>query len=129
MSKTSLSSKEPILVIKMCRDTVRITRSQADFKPCKGNQNNSKTLFTHVNRIKNKEVDYGKIKDNLDRTLELNCFALDFSEDEEEGECIGKGTMSNGNECLEMETATREAELRLKEHNVLGSLEWDNLHL
>ncbi|CAM4590454.1 unnamed protein product [Lepidochelys kempii] len=129
-------SKESYLIeVRTCRDKVRQAKSQVGLDLAKGIKTNSKRFYSHINKKKTKKEEVGplntedgvEVKDNLGMAQYLNkYFASIFNKAKED--LRNNGSMTNGNEDMEVDITISEVEAKLKQLNGTKSRGPDNLH-
>ncbi|CAM5091339.1 unnamed protein product [Eretmochelys imbricata] len=134
--KMGAISKESYLIeVRTCRDKVRQAKSQVDLDLAKGIKTNSKRFYSHINKKKTKKEEMGplntedgvEVKDNLSMAQYLNkYFASVFNKAKED--LRDNGSMTNGNEDMEVDITISEVEAKFKQLNGTKSGSPDNLH-
>ncbi|CAM5109435.1 unnamed protein product [Eretmochelys imbricata] len=134
--KTGGISKESYLIeVRTCRDKVRKAKSQVELDLAKGIKTNSKRFYSHINKKKTKKEEVGplntedgvEVKDNLGMAQYLNkYFASVFNKAKED--LRDNGSMTNGNEDMEVDITISEVEAKLEQLNGNKSGGPDNLH-
>ncbi|CAM5140370.1 unnamed protein product [Natator depressus] len=132
-------SKESYLIeVRTCRDKVRQAKSQVELDLAKGIKTNSKRFYSPINKKKTKKErkkevgllnteDGVEVKDNLGMAQYLNkYFASVFNKAKED--LRDNGSMTNGNEDMEVDITISEVEAKLKQLNGTKSGGPDNLH-
>ncbi|CAM5076373.1 unnamed protein product [Eretmochelys imbricata] len=129
-------SKESYLIeVRTCRDKVRQAKSQVELALAKGIKTNSKSFYSHINKKKTKKEEVGplntedgvEVKDNLGMAQYLNkYFASVFNKANED--LRDNGSMTNGNEDMEVDMSISEVEAKLKQLNGTKSGGPVNLH-
>ncbi|CAM4380368.1 unnamed protein product [Caretta caretta] len=129
-------SKESYLIeVRTCRDKVRQAKSQVELALAKGIKTNSKSFYSHINKKKTKKEEVGQlntedgveVKDNLGMAQYLNkYFASVFNKANED--LRDNGSMTNGNEDMEVDMSISEVEAKLEQLNGTKSGGPDNLH-
>ncbi|CAM4595088.1 unnamed protein product [Lepidochelys kempii] len=129
-------SKEGYLFeVRTCRDKVRQAKSQVQLDLAKGIKTNSKRFYSHVNKKKTKKEEVGplntedgvEIKDTLGMAQYLNkYFASVFNKTKED--IRENGSVTNGNEDMEVDITISEVEAKLEQLNGTKSGGPDNLH-
>ncbi|CAM4667170.1 unnamed protein product [Lepidochelys kempii] len=128
-------SKESYLIdVRTCRDKVRKAKSHVELDLAKGIKANSKRFCSHINKKKKKEEvgplnteDGVEVKDNLGMAQYLNkYFASVFNKTNED--LRDNGSMTNGNEEMEVDTTISEVEAKFKQFNGTKSAGPDHLH-
>ncbi|CAM4553252.1 unnamed protein product [Caretta caretta] len=128
--------KESYLIeVRTCRDKVRQAKSQVELELAKGIKTNSKRFYSHINKKKTKKEVVGplntedgvEVKDNLGMAQYLNkYFASVFNKAKED--LRDNGSMTNGNEDMEVDITISEVEAKLKQLNGTKSRGPDDLH-
>ncbi|CAM4563226.1 unnamed protein product [Caretta caretta] len=129
-------SKESYLIeVRTCRDKVRQAKSQVELDLAKEIKTNSRRFYSHINKKKTKKEEVGQlntedgveVKDNLGMAQYLNkYFASVFNEANEN--LRDNGSMTNGNEDMEVDITISEVETKLEQLNGTKSGGPDNLH-
>ncbi|CAM5117040.1 unnamed protein product [Natator depressus] len=129
-------SKESYLTeVRTCRDKVRQAKSQVELDLAKGIKTNSKRFYSHINKKKTKKEEVGPLntedgvefKDNVGMAQYLNIyFASVFNKAKED--LRDNGSMTNGNEDMEVDITISEVEAKLEQLNGTKSGGPDNLH-
>ncbi|CAM4638570.1 unnamed protein product, partial [Lepidochelys kempii] len=129
-------SKESYLIeVRTCRDKVRQAKCQVELDLAKGIKTNSKRFCSHINKKKTKQEEVGplntedgvEVKDNLGMAQYLNKnFASVFNKAKED--LRDNGSMTNGNEVMEVDIIISEAESKLEQLNGTKSGGPDNFH-
>ncbi|CAM4694885.1 unnamed protein product [Lepidochelys kempii] len=133
--KGGISKESYIIEVTTCRDKVRQAKSQVELDLAKGIKTNSKRFYSHINKKKTKKEEVGplntddgaEVKDNLGMAQYLNkYFASVFNKTKED--LRDNGSMTNGNEDMEVDITISEVEAKLKQLNGTKSGGPDNLH-
>ncbi|CAM4664948.1 unnamed protein product [Caretta caretta] len=132
--KGGISKESYLIEVRTCRDKVRQAKSQVQLDLAKGIKTNSKRFYNHINKKKTKKEvgslnteDGVEVKDNLGMAQYLNkYFASVFNKTKEV--LRDNGSMTNGNEDIEVDITISEVEAKLKQLNGTKSGGPDNLH-
>ncbi|CAM4397635.1 unnamed protein product, partial [Lepidochelys olivacea] len=128
--------KESYLIeVRTCRDKVSQAKSQVELDLVKGIKTNSKRFYNHIKKKKTKKEEVGplntedgvEVKDNLGMAQYLNkYFASVFNKAKED--LRDNGSMTNGNEYVEVDITISEVEEKLEKLKGTKSGGTDNLH-
>ncbi|CAM5112852.1 unnamed protein product [Eretmochelys imbricata] len=130
-----ISKESDLIEVRTCRDKVRHVKSQVELDLAKGIKTNSKRFYSHINKKKTKKEEVGllntedgvEVKDNLGMAQYLNkYFASVFNKAKED--LRDNGSMTNGNEDMEVDITISEVEAKLEQLNGTKSGGPDNLH-
>ncbi|CAM4578493.1 unnamed protein product [Caretta caretta] len=130
-----ISKESYFIEVRACRDKVREAKSQVELDLAKGIKTNSKRFYSHINKKKTKKKEVGplntedgvEVKDNRGMAQYLNrYFASAFNKAKED--LRDNGSMTNGNEDMEVDITIPEAEAKLKQLNGTKLGGPDNLH-
>ncbi|CAM5087852.1 unnamed protein product [Natator depressus] len=130
-----ISEESYLIEVRTFRDKVRQAKSQVELDFPKGIKTNSKRFYSHINKKKTKKEKVGplntedgvEVKDNLGMAQYLKkCFASVFNKAKED--LRDNGSVTNGNEDMEVDITISEVEAKLKQLNGTNSGGPDNLH-
>ncbi|CAM4697526.1 unnamed protein product [Caretta caretta] len=129
-------SKESYLIeVRTRRDKVRKAKSHVELDLAKGIKTNSKRFYSRINKKKAKKEEVGplntedgvEVKDNLGMAQYLNKYFVSVFNKANE-DLRDNGSMTNGNEDMEVDITISEVEAKLEQLNGTKSGGPDNLH-